>query len=244
MQLVIQNNESIIKRSAFVVTGTSFTAQLIEKYYGIEPARICISPFSVQNLQGIGVITGSKNCFLYPAQFWPHKNHLNLIRGFAQALKNSKLDLKLILPGSDKGMLKAITDEVVNLGITKNVSFPGFVSDQELHRLYLECANLIYPSIFGPDNLPPLEGIAQGCNVYAANIPGAQDVYGNHVGYFDPFDPDSISRVFLESSAQSSNTVAEISNLGSNLLHDPRYSVNEVIRKIKDLEPYIRTWKF
>ena len=238
-----QNNQSIIKRSAFVITGTSFTAQLIQKYYGVEPARVCISPFPVQNLQEFGMIKGSKNHFLYPAQFWPHKNHLNLIRGFAQALKISELDLKLILPGSDKGMLKVITDEAVKLGITKHVVFPGFVSEHELHRLYLECANLIYPSIFGPDNLPPLEGIAQGCNVYVANIPGAQDVYGNYVGYFDPFDPDSISRVFLESSSQSSDKIAEIGNLDSNLLRDPGYSVNEVIKKIKDLEPYIRTWK-
>jgi glycosyltransferase involved in cell wall biosynthesis len=238
-----QNNHSIIKRSAFVITGTSFTARLIEKYYEIEPERVCISPFPVQNLQGFGMITGSKSYFLYPAQFWPHKNHLNLIRGFALALKNSELDLKLILPGSDKGMLKAIKNEVENLGITKHVFFPGFVSDQELRKLYLECANLIYPSIFGPDNLPPLEGLAQGCNVYVAKIPGAQDVYGDYVGYFDPFDSDSISRVFLECSSQLSDKVAEIDNFDSNLLCDPRYSVNEVMKKIKDLEPYIRTWK-
>ena len=238
-----QNNQAILKRSAFVITGTSFTAQLIEKYYGIEPMRICISPFPVQNLQGVGIHSGSKNYFLYPAQFWPHKNHLNLIRGFARALKKSELDLKLILPGSDKGMLKAVTDEVARLGITQHVFFPGFVSDQELHTLYLECGNLIYPSIFGPDNLPPLEGIAQGCNVYVADIPGAQDVYGNHVGYFDPFDLDSISRVFLESSSQSPDMVAEMANLDSNLLHEPSHSVNEVIKKIKELKLYIRTWK-
>jgi glycosyltransferase involved in cell wall biosynthesis len=239
-----QNNQSIIKRSAFVITGTSFTAQLIEKYYEIEPSRVCISPFPVQNLSGVGLITGSKNNFLYPAQFWPHKNHLNLIRGFAQALKNTELDLKLILPGSDKGMLKMISDEVVKLGINKHVVFPGFVSDQELHRLYLECANVIYPSIFGPDNLPPLEGLAQGCSVYVADIPGAQDVYGDYVGYFDPFDTDSISRVFLASSPQPSDKVVEIGNFGSNLLREPLYSVNEVIQKIIDLEPYIKTWRF
>ena len=238
-----QNNESMIKKSAFVITGTNFTAQLIEKYYGIELSRVCISPFPVQNLKEIGLISGSKNSFLYPAQFWPHKNHLNLIRGFAQALNNTDLDLKLILPGSNKGMLKIITGEVEKLGITKNVFFPGFVSDQELHRFYLECANVIYPSIFGPDNLPPLEGIAQGCNVYVANIPGAQDVYGHFVGYFDPLDTDSISRVFLEASSQSSDRVAEMGNFGSNLLCEPIYSVNEVIRRIKLLEPYIRTWK-
>jgi glycosyltransferase involved in cell wall biosynthesis len=238
-----QNNLATIRRSAFVITGTMFTAQLIEKYYGIELSMVCISPFPVENLKGNTVITGLKSNFLYPAQFWPHKNHLNLIRGFALALEKSDVELKLILSGGDKGFLKVVKAEVDRLGITKNVIFPGFVSEEELHNFYLECATVIYPSIFGPDNLPPLEGISHGCNVYVANIPGARDVYGDRVGYFDPFDILSISRVFLESSNQSVNQVAEINNFGSNLLCEPGYSVNEVVQRIKLLEPYIRTWK-
>jgi glycosyltransferase involved in cell wall biosynthesis len=225
-----------------VITGTEFTAQLIEKFYGVESSRICISPFPVPSSKDVKSNSKSDKVFLYPAQFWPHKNHLNLIQGFAKALNASGEKLKLILPGSDNGMLEKCKNEVARLGVIDFVFFPGFVSDEELRKYFQECRNIIYPSLFGPDNLPPLEGLSACCNVYVAEIPGAREVYGENVKYFDPLSSDSISEVFLEASNHSDEFL-DVSHKRSSMLVTPSYSVGQVFRSIKLLEPYIRTWK-
>ena len=68
----------------------------------------------------------------------------------------------------------------------------GFVARQELVGLYRAARALVFPSFFGPDNLPPLEAFALGCPVIAADIPGARGQLGRGALYFNPSDPHEI----------------------------------------------------
>jgi glycosyltransferase involved in cell wall biosynthesis len=57
----------------------------------------------------------------------------------------------------------------------------------------------VYPSRFGPENLPPLEAFALGCPVVAAELPGVRDQLGHAAIVVDPDDPaafaDAVQRV-------------------------------------------------
>jgi glycosyltransferase involved in cell wall biosynthesis len=54
------------------------------------------------------------------------------------------------------------------------VHFLGFVEEDDLVALYQHAHALTYMSYFGPENLPPLEALALGCPVIAADVPGAE----------------------------------------------------------------------
>ena len=58
------------------------------------------------------------------------------------------------------------------LGVAERVHFLGFVETDELVALYHHAHALTYMSLFGPENLPPLEAMALGCPVVAADVPG------------------------------------------------------------------------
>jgi glycosyltransferase involved in cell wall biosynthesis len=65
-------------------------------------------------------------------------------------------------------------------------------------------------SLFGPENLPPLEAMALGCPVVAADVPGAREQLGDAAIRVPPLDPERIAAAVkrLEDSAERDRLVA------------------------------------
>ena len=70
-------------------------------------------------------ITG--DYLFYPAQFWAHKNHVNLL--LALKLLQSRLErpLSVVFVGADHGNLQHVKATADQLGLTDRVHFLGFV---------------------------------------------------------------------------------------------------------------------
>src|SRR5262249_55724792 len=130
---------------------------------------------------------------LYPAQFWPHKNHVNLLKALDFLRKRNGLRLNLVLTGSDKGNQHYVRHKVREWELSDQVFDLGFVSREELNALYRGALALIFPSFFGPDNIPPLEAFALGCPVLASRIAGAEEQLRSAAMLFNPADPVDIA---------------------------------------------------
>jgi Glycosyl transferases group 1 len=98
-----------------------------------------------------------------------------------------------VLTGSDTGNLAHVMKQAVELGLSGQVFFPGFVPRDDLNALYRDSIALVFPSYFGPDNFPPLEAFALGVPVVAANVSGAEEQIGQAALLFDPSDPSDIA---------------------------------------------------
>jgi glycosyltransferase involved in cell wall biosynthesis len=114
----------------------------------------------------------------YPAQFWAHKNHYTLLEAIAE-LERRDLRYRAVCVGSDRGQLQYVHDVARRLSIEDRVSTLGFVEPRELIALYRHAHALVFLSLFGPENLPPLEAFALGCPVVAADVPGAREQMGD-----------------------------------------------------------------
>jgi glycosyltransferase involved in cell wall biosynthesis len=158
----------------------------------------------------------ANNYFLYPAQFWSHKNHYNLILAFNNYLKQYK-DTKLILTGSDKGNLSYIKELVKDLQLEKHIVFAGYVSDLELNILYRNAISLVFPSLLGPTNMPLLEALKIGCKVICSNLVGHMKLMGENALYFNPLDPDDISNKMIKIKTLEISTSIELQNFGEKL---------------------------
>jgi glycosyltransferase involved in cell wall biosynthesis len=186
-----------VRRASHLVTGTQVGAQQLTFHIQVPPERASVLPQPAPLARDFADAAPSKEIselaqqkfFLYPAQFWPHKNHVNLLH----ALKLLGGDAKLVLPGSDKGNLAHVRKTVSTLGLEARVLFPGFVSPADLAWLYRHALALVYPSFLGPDNLPPLEAFALGCPVAIADYAGAAEQTGDAALRFNPADPARIA---------------------------------------------------
>jgi len=192
-----------LRRAAYCLTGTEIGKREIQYLYQVAEQRVRILPLPTPKfaLEAAPSVVDVRNRFgidkgyiFYPAQFWPHKNHANLILALKWLKEQRGLEIALALCGSDKGNLSFVKRFTEQQGMIDRVHFLGFVSDEELIVLYRQAVALTFVTYFGPDNIPPLEAFALGCPVIASAVEGAREQYGDAVVPVDPSDPEDIGQ--------------------------------------------------
>jgi glycosyltransferase involved in cell wall biosynthesis len=191
---------SFLKSAARIITGTNYLKKILVNSYNLNNIKIILASHPTPNFfikkKKLLSKKNITNFFLYPANFWEHKNHINLIKGFNSF--NIKHDLKydLIFVGSvkDKRYYNKIVDLIKNIESYKKIKIFNFVSINRLLDLYDTCKALVYPSYCGPENLPPLEAFARNKPVICSLYEGAKEQLKDYPIYFDPKDLLSIER--------------------------------------------------
>jgi glycosyltransferase involved in cell wall biosynthesis len=197
-----------VRRAAFVITSSDETKAQVTQFYGVPSDRIRVIHFptpqtaidaaSVENQNVSEADLRTKHSLVgpylfYPAQLWPHKNHINLLRGLKILREQHGLDYFMVFTGADHGNADFVKAEACALGLADKVRFTGFVSVDEVSALYRHAFALTYVSFFGPDNLPPLEAFALGCPVVLSNIPGIEKLFEDAVVPVNHRDPSAIA---------------------------------------------------
>jgi len=198
---------SCLPRASRIVVGTQTGKEEVVAFYGVAPENVVVAPLPVADPEStpadeapvdVRVKYGIEKDFLfYPAQFWPHKNHVNLLLALDHLNRNEGVALDLVLTGSDKGNLAYVTKVIAELGLASRVHILGFVPNADIRGFYRAAVGLAFASFFGPDNIPPLEAFRLNCPVVAARVGGAEEQLGNAALFFDPADPADIARAIL-----------------------------------------------
>lgn len=192
-----------LRRAAYCLTGTETGKREIQHLYQLAEPRVRVFPLPTpkfvlqapQSTLDIRSRFGIVNDYIfYPAQFWPHKNHANLILAVKWLRLHRGLDIALALTGADKGNLDYIKHFAEKEGVADRVHFLGFVSTEELIALYRQAKALTFVTYFGPDNIPPLEAFALGCPVIASAVEGAKEQYGDAVLHVHASSPEDIGK--------------------------------------------------
>jgi len=202
-----RNFQEELPKALAVITGTNTAKLQIERFYGVHSAAIRVIPFPTPvfacaceetEASNINLPSGISGEFLfYPAQYWPHKNHLRLLKAMQILRDQHQWDGTLVCCGSDKGNLDYLKTLAVNLRIDDRVRFFGFVQRNELTALYQRALALTFVSYFGPDNLPALEAFGLGCPVIASAIDGAEEQLGAAALYVNPDSAQDIADTVL-----------------------------------------------
>jgi len=197
-----------VRRAAFVITSSDETKAQVTQFYGVPSDRIRVIHFPTPQT-AIDAASAEKPSvseadlrakyglvgpyLFYPAQFWPHKNHINLLRGLKILRDRHGLDYSMVFTGADHGNVAFVRAEARALGLAEKVHFAGFVSVDEVSALYRHALALTYVTFFGPDNLPPLEAFAFGCPVVLSDIPGIEKLFEDAVVPVNHRDPAAIA---------------------------------------------------
>ena len=202
-------NAWFLRRAAGVITGTRTGAAQVEYFYQVSDSVIKPLPqptpaFALkaggnlpQGWANVPAKYGVNGRYLiYPAQFWAHKNHVNLLYAIQYLRKELATDISLVLLGSDKGNKQFCMRVAADLGLQNCCHFLGFIPRDDLVALYAGAVALSYVSYGGPDNLPPLEAFALGCPVVAADIPGAREQLEDCALFVDPSMPADMALAF------------------------------------------------
>lgn len=214
-----------IPKAVAVITDSESTRTDIVKKYGTAEERVVFLPFLPLNAENIFKgeykqehvdinqkygITG--RYIFYPAQFWPHKNHIYILEGLKLFKEKYKIEIHALFTGSDKGNLNFILNKAKELDISDLIHYIGFVDDAELPYLYAQALALVMPTYFGPTNIPPLEAFAAGCPVLYSDLPGLKEELKCAVLFIDLKDTESFCYGLLKVIEKSPETSLFIEN--------------------------------
>jgi glycosyltransferase involved in cell wall biosynthesis len=129
---------------------------------------------------------------LYPAQTFPHKNHLALVEAVALA-KRAGAPFHVVCPGTQTEHYAEIERRIAEAGVASEVTFPGYVSPLELRCLYRLATLLVFPSLFEGGGMPVFEAFAARLAVACSDVTCLPKQAGDAALLFDPRKPDRIA---------------------------------------------------
>jgi len=149
------------------------------------------------DIKTIGKKFDKSKYLFYPANTWPHKNHLRLLEAFNQ-VKDKVEGINLLFSGYPHQADKIIHDFISKHHIKDRVRFLGYLKREEIPLIYKSVLGLIFPSLFEGFGIPIIEAFRSGCPVLFANNSSISEVAGNAVLYFDGLSVSEISNSILK----------------------------------------------
>jgi glycosyltransferase involved in cell wall biosynthesis len=243
-----------LQRAAYIIAPNDVGKDEIISFYGVAPERVrsihhptpafALSPNPHPDEEGFLQRLGIDRPYLfYPAQFWPHKNHILLLLMLKDLKDRYGQDLQLVLTGSDRKNQPFLVEKIAQLQLEKQVILGGFVSQPDLVALYQRAAALVFPSLFGSENFPPLEAFALGCPVIAGRIPGAEEQMGEAAILVEPTNHGFWSDAVI-SVLQDNELRATLIDRGKKraTAFGPADFARELLRLFDEFALYRRTW--
>jgi glycosyltransferase involved in cell wall biosynthesis len=235
-----------------VVVGNATGQAEVEQFYGVPAERIRRLPHPTP---GFALNEPADNDALrryrlepgyvfYPAQFWPHKNHVGLLQALAILRDEHQLVLQAVFAGSDKGNRRHVEWVTRSLGLEAQVRILGFVPRADLITLYRQAFALAYVTYFGPENLPPLEAFALGCPVIASDVPGSEEQLGDAALLAPPSSPRDIASALLALHGDPELRSGLVSRGRDRArAQTPETYAFAVLAVLDELQPVIATWR-
>ncbi len=116
----------------------------------------------------------------------PGKNHVRLIRAFADFKARTGAPHSLILAGADWDRAELVHKAASECVAADFIRFTGFVANEDLMGLYGGAEALFFPSLFEGFGMPILEAMAAGVPVFCSDRSSLPEVGGDAAVYFDP----------------------------------------------------------
>ncbi len=130
---------------------------------------------------------------LFVGTIEPRKNITGLIEAFASLRLGDHAPLKLVIGGAKGWFYRDVFARVRELDLEDEVLFPGYIPAGELPLWYNAAELFVYPSLYEGFGLPPLEAMACGTPVVAANTSSLPEVVGEAGMLVDPLDVEGLA---------------------------------------------------
>ncbi|MBQ9361060.1 MAG: glycosyltransferase family 4 protein [Lachnospiraceae bacterium] len=187
---------SITEKAFGILVDSQIGLEHVTECYGkYHEKKIHVLPFAIprylNEIEQDIEIPFNKYIF-YPAQFWKHKNHVNLLKSISE-LRKQKIIVNCVFVGSKMNGYDDAVALVDELNLNNQIIFLGYVSNSQMGYLYKNACALVMPTFFGPTNIPPIEAMSLGCPVAVSGIFGMPDQLGDAAIYFNPSNVDEIA---------------------------------------------------
>ena len=195
------------RHASYLQANSQYTKKdFLAHFPQLSPEQIEVIPVGV-NVERFATPSGSNDVcerydlperfLLYPAQLWPHKNHITVLRALKQVENKNGLKIPLVLTGGEYGAASKVFRFVADqsMGYVRHL---GKVSSPDMVGLYHKAAFVIAAGLHESSSAPTLEAAAAGTPIIASRIPPFEELAQVlQMNLFDPLDVDGLARLFF-----------------------------------------------
>jgi glycosyltransferase involved in cell wall biosynthesis len=197
-------NRSLSRAAAGIICESNQVKSDIQRFLAVDQSKITViaappaTVFSPEHVDSPEFkVSASKvalpaQYLFYPAQFFPHKNHIRLVEAFALILKEFP-DCRLLLTGQRKYDFTKVMSRVAELGIQDRVTHLGYVDTDMLAAVYLRATVVVVPTLFESISIPIYEAFRLGVPVCASNVVALPEQIGDAGVLFDPLSIEDMA---------------------------------------------------
>lgn len=192
------------RQARMVAVSSAWTKRDLVEQYGLPEAKVQVVPLAPpvaaypvpteRDLAAIrATLTLPEAFLLYPAQTWPHKNHLGLFEALAILRGRHGIVAPLICCGQQNSFFPTIERRGRALALQDQVRFVGFVSPVALQCLYRLCRAVVVPTKFEAGSFPMWEAFLAGAPVACSAVTSLPEQAGDAALLFDPDRPEEMA---------------------------------------------------
>lgn len=230
-------------RASYVCVQAEWTRQDVIDRYEISDQKIVVVPWgsvfdayqkpSAEEIQAtVEKYALPDRFFFYPAVTWPHKNHEAIYRALAILKNDYGIAPHVFFTGATTPHRLVLDKLALDLGISKQVHFLGFVTPMELQSIFRSATAMIFPSKFEGFGLPILEAFHAGLAVICSNATTLPEVGRDGAIYFDPDSPRELSAL-MKNILDKPELQQDLAEKGTLVLS--QYSLKEMAAKFQAL---------
>jgi glycosyltransferase involved in cell wall biosynthesis len=174
-------------RSEAVIAASPLVAKDLIDFWNITPTKISIIPIPppTRNLDARSINPFRKLTYIvYPAVFWPHKNHEIIIR--AMKLIPAEPQLHCVFTGSDGPKKRYLQRLVSELGLNSRVHFTGHTSEDQYGHLINDSIGVVIPSLFEAMSLTVADAQNFSKDIICSDLPFFKLHPPKGLVFFDP----------------------------------------------------------
>jgi glycosyltransferase involved in cell wall biosynthesis len=127
----------------------------------------------------------------------PKKNTKGALQAFSDFLKESGLEVKLVMLDYDRPELEKLLEDIGDRGLINQIVLTGYVVNTDLPAIYCQSELFLYPSLRESFGIPMLEAMACGVPVITSNTSSMPEVAGDAALIIDPFKPQEITAAMI-----------------------------------------------
>jgi len=196
-----------------IAVGSSWVRHDIIHHYDVSKDKVAVIPlappliaYPTPSPSEIDSITQKyalpRSFILYPAQTWPHKNHIGLLSALAVLRHKHGIIIPLVSTGQMNNFMPTILAASRRLRVEDQVHWLGFVSPLDLQCLYQRCRGVVIPTKFEAGSFPLFEAFLAGAPAACSRVTSLPEQAGDAALLFSPDNvmeiADAVARLWTD----------------------------------------------
>ena len=214
--LLHEMNYAIGRRASLLIAVSRATAGEFSSSWRISPDRFLVSGCGLG--RQVSVHSSMRQIdAMYAGTFLPYKGPQLLPLVWRQVLA-ARPGARLVIAGGYGIQLEELRELVVQMGLEGSIQVLGYVSDEDLSKLYSSSKVFLLPSTREGFSMATAEAASAGCACVISDIPALREVFGRGAVLVSPGDINAFAREIvslLENDERRERCSTEIKALAS-----------------------------